>query len=182
MSTAELALRQEVHALYVNHHGWLYGWLRKKLGCSHNASDVAHDTFLRIIASRDALLGMREPRAYLTTTAKRLMVDHARRKLVEHTYLAELALAADMTAGAPSPEDLLVALQALEQISTALQNVSTKAREAFLLHYLDGQTHAAIANHLGVSTKMVQKYLIQSLTCCHQALSDQDSAYARTRL
>lgn len=169
MSAAEFSLKQEVHALYSHHHGWLYSWLRKKLGCSHNAADVAHDTFLRIIASRDTLLGIQEPRAYLTTTAKRLLVDRARRKLIEQSYLAELALAAGTMAGHPSPEDILVAVQALEQISAALQGVSAKAREAFLLHYLDGQTHAFIASHLGVSTKMVQKYLIQSLTRCHQA-------------
>jgi RNA polymerase sigma-70 factor (ECF subfamily) len=35
---------------------------------------------VRILASRDALLGMAEPRAYLTTTARRLLVDRARRQ------------------------------------------------------------------------------------------------------
>lgn len=158
-----------MHALYSQHHGWLHGWLRKKLGCSHNAADVAHDTFLRILASRDALLGMHEPRAYLTTTAKRLLVDRARRQCLEQAYLAELALAVETEAGYPSPEDILVALQALEQISAALQGISAKACEAFLLHYLDGQTHAGVAAHLGVSTRMVQKYLVQALTSCHQA-------------
>lgn len=170
MSTAELAQQHEVHALYSAHHGWLHSWLRKKLGCAHNAADVAQDTFLRIITSRDALLGMREPRAYLTTTAQRLMVDQARRKLLEKTYLAELALAAESMAGYPSPEDILLAVQALEHIGTALQNLPDKARKAFLLHYLEGQTHATIASQLGVSTKMVQKYLAQSLLHCHQAL------------
>lgn len=153
--------------LYQNHHAWLYGWLRKKLGCADNAADVAHDTFMRIITSRNALLGsslsIDEPRAYLTTTAKRLLVDRARRKLLEETYLAEMAFAAETIPGYPSPEEILIALQALEQISLALERVSAKAREAFLLHYLEGQTHAMIASHLGVSTKMIQKYLIQSL-------------------
>lgn len=168
MSAVESVLQREMHTFYSDHHGWLYGWLRKKLGCSHNAADVTQDTFLRIIASRDALLGMREPRAYLTTTAKRLLLDRARRQLIEQSYLSELALTAEATATYPAPEDILVALQALEQISLALEGVSAKAREAFLLHYLDGQTHAAIATHLGVSTKMIQKYLIQALMHCHQ--------------
>lgn len=160
--------------LYQNHHDWLYGWLRKKLGCADNAADIAHDTFMRIITSRNALLGsdlsINEPRAYLTTTAKRLLVDRARRKLLEETYLAEMAFAAETVPGYPSPEEILVALQALEQISLALERVSTKAREAFLMHYLEGQTHVAIASHLGVSTKMVQKYLIQSLLQCRTTI------------
>ncbi|WP_407058407.1 sigma factor [Zoogloea oleivorans] len=50
MSAADPALHQQVHALYSDHHAWLFGWLRKKLGCAHNAADVAQDTFLRIMA------------------------------------------------------------------------------------------------------------------------------------
>jgi RNA polymerase sigma factor (sigma-70 family) len=171
IALAQCALQQELQQLYSSHHGWLYGWLRKKLGCPHHAADLAQDTFVRIVASRDALLGVREPRAFLTTTAKRLMLDRARRQLIEQAYLAELAATADANAGFPSPEEILVALQALEQIGAALQGVSAKAREAFLLHYLDGQTHAAVAAQLGVSTKMVQKYLVQALLRCHQALA-----------
>lgn len=158
-----------MHELYSSHHGWLFGWLRKKLGCTHNAADVAQDTFLRIIASRDALIGMREPRAYLTTTAKRLMLDRARRQLIEQAYLAELAIAAATTASYPDPEEILLAVEALEQIGCALQAVSDNVRNAFLLHYLDGQSHADVAAQLGVSTRMVQKYLVQALVKCRLA-------------
>lgn len=164
--SAEVSFQNEMHTLYSHHHGWLFNWLRKKLGCAHSAADVAQDTFVRIIASRDALLGVSEPRAYLTTTAKRLIVDRARRQVLEQAYLAELSLMADANAGFPSPEEILESLQALQQISAALDGISVKAREAFMLHYLDGQTHAAVAAHLGVSTKMVQKYLIQALVAC----------------
>ena len=72
MPAIQPSLQQQVQSLYSEHHGWLLGWLRKKLSCPHGAADVAQDTFVRIIASRDALFGMREPRAYLSTTAKRL--------------------------------------------------------------------------------------------------------------
>jgi len=168
MSAVQPSLQQQVHALYSEHHGWLYGWLRKKLSCPHSAADVAQDTFVRIIASRDALFGMREPRAYLSTTARRLLLDRARRQLLERSYLAELALVMD-GAGAPSPDDILMAVQALEQIAGALAGISAKAREAFLLHYLDEQPQAAVAQQLGVSTRMVQKYLVQALLACRQA-------------
>lgn len=169
MSAAESIPQQHAHAvhiLYSDHHDWLFGWLRKKLGCAHNAADVAHDTFMRIIASRDALLGVEQPRAWLTTTAKRLLIDRARRQALEQAWLAEMALLADSLPFHPSPDETLMALEALDQIGAALQGVSAKAREAFLLHYLDQQTHAAIATRLGVSVRMVQKYLVQSLLAC----------------
>jgi RNA polymerase sigma factor (sigma-70 family) len=171
-SLAEPALRASVHSLYSDHHGWLYAWLRRRLGCPDTAADLAHDTFLRLIASRDALLGLREPRAYLTTTAKRLLVDRARRARLEEAYLAGLALAAEEGEGHPPPERVLAALEALEQIAEALDGVPPKARDAFLGHYLEGQTHAEVAARLGVSTRMVRKYLVQVLVHCGRRVTE----------
>ena len=153
--------------LYRNHHHWLYQWLRRKMGCAHNAADMVQDTFLRIMNSRDALLGMREPRAFLTTTAKNLLLDRARRQLLEQTYLTELAASiAQESPSYPAPEEILLALEALAQIDRALQTVSENARQAFLLHYLEGQAQSEIAVQLGVSTRMVRNYLVQALLEC----------------
>jgi RNA polymerase sigma-70 factor (ECF subfamily) len=161
-----------VNTLYCEHRGWLFNWLRRKLGSSDNAADLTQDTFLRIIASRDTLLGIREPRAFLVTTANRLMADRARRKLIEDAYLRELALAAAHQAGHPSPEQILETVQALTQIEAVLDGLADKPRQAFLLHYLDGDTQQQIANQLGVSERMVRKYLVQALTHCHVLLDD----------
>ncbi|MRW92932.1 sigma-70 family RNA polymerase sigma factor [Duganella sp. FT80W] len=162
-----MAIQRQVEALYADHHGWLQGWLQRKLGCSHGAADLTQDTFLRILNSRDALLGaIQTPRAYLTTTAKRLLVDRSRRQVIEQAYLQKLALIAGSLPGHPSPDEILVALQALEQIGAALDGLAPKPRAAFLRHYLDEHTHAAIAAELGVSTRMVQKYLVQALLHC----------------
>ncbi|MCU7371974.1 sigma-70 family RNA polymerase sigma factor [Paucibacter sp. O1-1] len=156
-----------MHALYSEHQAWLLDWLRRKLGCAHQAADVVQDTFLRILASREALGAMREPRAYLSATAQRLLVDQARRRLIEQAYLDELArTVAQHPACHASPEQTLAAVQALAQISALLERAPAHAREAFLCHYLDGQTHAEIAHALGVSTRMVQKYLVQVLLQC----------------
>jgi RNA polymerase sigma-19 factor, ECF subfamily len=55
VSAAESAIQEQVHALYSHHHGWLYGWLRRKLGDAHQAADLAHDTFVRLLSRREAL-------------------------------------------------------------------------------------------------------------------------------
>lgn len=175
MSVTDSGVQQQVHALYRDHHSWLFGWLRRRLGCSHHAADLAHDTFERLLVSRDALLGPRptlaEPRAWLTTTARHLLIDRARREVLERTYLAELAALSAELPHHPSPEQLLVAVQALDEICQVLAGVAPKARTAFLLHYLEGETHARVAEQLGVSVRMVQKYLVQVLLHCHQRLA-----------
>lgn len=37
--------------LYLDHHGWLHGWLRRRLDCTDTAADLAHDTFLRLLGA-----------------------------------------------------------------------------------------------------------------------------------
>ena len=171
MSATELPLKQAVHALYAEHHGWLFGWLRKKLGCPHNAADLAQDTFVRILASREALGALREPRAYLTTAARHLIIDRARRRKIEDAYLRERALTVDLLEGLQqSPEQILLTLEALEQIAFVLDGLGEKARQAFLLYFLEGQRQSEIAEQLQVSERMVRKHLMAALAHCNHAL------------
>lgn len=171
MSASNLPLNQAVHALYAEHHGWLFGWLRKKLGCPQNAADLSHDTFLRILASRDALGAMREPRAFLTTTARHLIIDRARRRQLEDAYLRELAMTIEMMEQCQqSPEQILVTLEALEQIAFVLDGLALNARQAFLLYFLEGLRQSEIASRLGISERMVRKHLMNALMHCNHAL------------
>lgn len=85
MSNYELCQTEQVHSLYSEHHSWLYAWLCKKLGCSHNAADIAQSTFVRLLAS-SSLPQINEPRGSLTTT-NRLITDESRRKRIEQQYL-----------------------------------------------------------------------------------------------
>ncbi|HTJ97116.1 MAG TPA: sigma-70 family RNA polymerase sigma factor [Rhodocyclaceae bacterium] len=159
----------DLGSFYSEHHGWLFGWLRRKLGCRDRAADVAHDTFLRILNARD-LLSLNEPRAYLTTTAQRLIIDQARRRRIEEAYLAELMMLSAEGETSPSAEQVVAAVEALTRICSALEGLPAKPQRAFLMRYLDGQTHAEIALALSVSTKMIQKYLIRALVHCHEAV------------
>jgi RNA polymerase sigma-70 factor (ECF subfamily) len=137
LTVAELALRESVRSINSDHHGWLYAWLRRRPGCPDTAADLAHVTFLRLISLRDALPDVRGPRAYRTTTAKRLLVDRARRARMEDAYLAGLALAAEEGDGYLPSERVLAALEALEQIAEALEGVPPKTQNAFLAVYTD---------------------------------------------
>jgi hypothetical protein len=52
-------------SLYAEHHGWLHGWLRKKLGNAGDAADLAHDTYLRILATGRAPIEIRKTDALM---------------------------------------------------------------------------------------------------------------------
>lgn len=166
MSAAEIAPAASVEALYTDHHPWLRTWLRRRLGCAQNAADLAQDTFVRVLALHGALPVLQEPRAYLVTTARHLMVDRARRDALERAWHDEWAARAALDGHYPPPELAVSALRTLAQLARALDAAPGKARDAFLWHYLDGQTHAHIAARLGVSDRMVRKYLAQVLLQC----------------
>jgi RNA polymerase sigma-70 factor (ECF subfamily) len=158
-----------IDELYKNHRGWLHQWLRQKLGNTEQAADLVQDTFIKLLQTRDELLGIKEPRAYLTSIAKNLLIDQVRRKRIEQAYLDGLSQMEYMLDAVASPEDQMQIIQALEQLCKALEGVSAKAQQAFILHYLEGYTHKETAQQLGVSSKMIQKYLASCLVQCYQA-------------
>lgn len=170
MSSGEPPFQAAISDLYCEHHGWLFGWLRRKLGCAHNAADLAQDTFARILNARESVATLREPRAFLSTTARRLIIDQVRRKHIENAYLQELALTAEALEGFQSPEHILSTLEALEHIAFMLDGLHDNVRQAFVLYYLDGLTQSEIARQLGLSDRTVRKYLIQALLHCSHSL------------
>lgn len=154
-----------LHTLYSEQYGWLHAWLRKKLSCTHQAADLAHDAFLQILRRPETLVDVREPRAYLTTIARRLVFETWRRRDLEQAYLAELSALPESVV--PSPEDQALVLETLLAIDQLLNGLSHKARSAFLMSQLDGMTYKEIAAELNVSSSRVRQYMAQALTCCY---------------
>lgn len=157
----------ELHVLYVDHHGWLYRWLRRKLGDRSTAADLAQDTFVTVLES-GAARNIRKPRPFLATLARRLLAHRHRRQRLERAYLERLAALPD--AQVPSAETQHLALEALRQVDQALDGLPSRAREAFLLAHLEGMSYAAIAKRLQVSTSSVKQYLTRANRHCLFAL------------
>ncbi|WP_235033804.1 sigma-70 family RNA polymerase sigma factor [Pantoea sp. 18069] len=157
-----------VEALYVEHHGWLQMWLRKKLSNAADAADIAHDTFVRVLASRSRTR-IAEPRAFLTTVARGLVIDTWRRQEIERAYREALLRQPEQFA--PSPEAHLVIVETLARIDQLLDGLKPKVRTAFLLAQIEEMHHGAIAERMGVSARSVDRYVAEGLYHCHIALS-----------
>jgi RNA polymerase sigma factor (sigma-70 family) len=157
---------QHIQTLYSDHHRWLQGWLWKKLRCTHRAADLAQDTFVRLLTAK-LPAQLDQPRAYLTTVARNVLLNHHRRQKLERAWLEELALVPP--AFAPSAEDQAIVFETLVAIDVMLDGLSIKARRAFLLNQLDGMTYAEIAADTGVSVSRVRQYMAQALACCYAA-------------
>ncbi|MCS4292666.1 RNA polymerase sigma-70 factor (ECF subfamily) [Comamonas sp. BIGb0152] len=164
----------DIAALYVEHHGWLQGWLRRRLGDAHQAADLAQDTFVRLLspaashgdasAATPPAAALRAPRAYLATVAKHVLVNHLRRQSLEQAYLQALAVLPEPEA--ISPERQLVILQALQEVDAMLDALPAKVRAVFILSQIDGLTYGEIAQALGVGLRSVKRYMAQAMAEC----------------
>src|SRR5256885_14558104 len=77
-------------------------------------SPRSRSPFTRLLtAPAGDLPALREPRAYLATVARRLLINHLRRQSLEQAWLQ--ALAALPAPQAPSPEQQLLILQRSEE-------------------------------------------------------------------
>lgn len=163
MAAAEPAAHAHVHALYNDHHGWLQGWLRRKLGNACDAADLAQDVFVRLLHRES--VPIREPRTYLGRIANGLVIDHWRRRELERAWLETLAHLPE--AQAPSPESRLNFLQTLIEIDRMLDALKPKVRTAFLWAQLEGLTCPQIAGRLGVSLSTAERYVSTALRHCY---------------
>lgn len=152
--------------LYAAHHGWLQSWLRLKLGDAGDVADVAQDTFVRVLQHRHEISGWRQPRAYLSTIARGLVVDLFRRRALEQAYLD--ALAAQPEPVEISPEARAEIFETLLAIDAMLDRLGPRTREIFLMAQIEGLSYVEIGQRLRVSVTTIKKHLVRALVHCAQ--------------
>jgi len=169
MSRIQAFAAHELENLYSDHHGWLRGWLRQRVGCSETAADLAQDTFVRILL-KECIPQPDSPRAYLSTVARGLMFNHWRRRALEQAYLEMLASEPEPLA--PSPEEQHLVVDTLMHLAEVLDGLPRRDKHIFLLARLDGMKYRAIAERLGINVNQVQKAMIRSMRQCYRVFYD----------
>jgi len=155
-----------VGLLFRSHYAWLCNRLRRHLDSPASAEDIASETFVQVLTS-PGVVPIRQPRALLTTIAKRLMFQLWRRRDLERAYLD--VLRNDSEEFAPSPEDLAQMLEALQLIDHLLNGLPSKVKATFLLSQVEGLTYPQIAAALGISLRSVNDYMGKAFKRCLQA-------------
>ncbi|WP_296269252.1 sigma-70 family RNA polymerase sigma factor [Pseudomonas sp. UBA6562] len=158
------ALDHPVHRLYTQHAPWLLRFLGRRLGSRLDAPDLLHDTFMRVLGRPRLPTDEAGERSFLAAIASGLCIDRWRRRDVESAYLA--ALASQPNALQPSPEHSAMVLETLIEVDAMLDSLPAKVRESFLLAQLDGMPYRQIAERVGVSERMVKKYMAQAFVHC----------------
>lgn len=156
--------RASLGQLYHRHQPWLQHVLCHRLGCGDTAADLAQDAFLRLLKTPRHFDGDDGARAYLSRMAKGLCVDHWRRLDVERAWRETLA--AQPSAHLPSTEHQQIVIETLCEVDRMLERLPEKVATAFLASQLQGKPYRQIAEELGVSERMVKKYMAQAMLQC----------------
>ncbi|WP_030142060.1 sigma-70 family RNA polymerase sigma factor [Pseudomonas fluorescens] len=143
---------------FFEHYEELIGTWTRRLRNRQQAEDLAHDTFVRVLESDSAQV--EQPRAYLHQTARNIAVDGYR---LEDRRGALEEVAFDTPSLASDPEHYMHAIQLADSIEQALAELPANCRTVFVWQKIEGLTQAEIAERLGLSKNMVEKYMIRTL-------------------
>ncbi|WP_122667188.1 sigma-70 family RNA polymerase sigma factor [Pseudomonas viridiflava] len=157
-----------VQRIYEQHHSWLHGWLKARLSNTFDVADVAHDTFVRILGAANAA-HIREPRDYLATVARGLVIDRYRRKAIELAYQQAMAERPQNTV--ISEEDKALIIETLLAVDKALDDLGSRTKRIFMLSQIEGLTYQQIAIDLDVSLTTVKKHMIRAFTECSMLMA-----------
>jgi RNA polymerase sigma-70 factor (ECF subfamily) len=152
----------------------LVRYLTKKVRNNEDANDLAQEAFLRMHKFQQSR-PLDNARAFLFKTANNLVVDQMRRARVHDKYLSFEMLPEQSDEEndkfAPSAERTVSAEQELDQIYKVVDQMPEKVRRAFLMHRGKDLSYPEIASEMGVSTSMVEKYIIQALKILREQMT-----------
>lgn len=159
-----------VAGLVATHGDQLQRFLVARVRNVADVPDMVQEVYLRMLRVPN-VESIRSPEAYLFTVAQHVIYQHTLSQsttppLVELTQILK-------TPPAPSAADPALeadALQCLEELQRALDELSPKIRATFLLHRRDGLSIEEIGTRLGISRGMVKKYLMKALMHFRQRL------------
>ncbi|MNB59253.1 putative RNA polymerase sigma factor FecI [compost metagenome] len=144
---------------FFEHYEELIGTWTRRLRNRAQAEDLAHDTFVRVLESDSA--AVQQPRAYLHQTARNIAVDGYRREDRRGAMESQDIDHSESSIG--DPEHYMRAIQLADSIERALAELPINCRKIFVWQKIEGLTQAEIAERLGLSKNMVEKYMIRTL-------------------
>lgn len=145
----------------------LRAFISRRVGNRDLVEDLVQESYVRLLA-RVRENPVHEPQAYLFRIASNLLADLGRS--------SKTALGASE----PLPEDLLEVPAEQEDerrradlqllLEQALDELSPRCRQIFVMRRFDELDTGAIAARLGISQRMVQKHLITAVSHLYQRL------------
>lgn len=150
-------------------------FLVARFGNEADADDVVQDTLIKLhkVAQTETI---DSPQALAFSIARNLSVDLIRRnsraKARDSAYggLRTEAAGEDYVDRQPDAEQELSSRQEMDRVLAAIDTLTPKVRQTFVLHKIDGHPYAEVAQIMGLSKSTVEKHMIKALRRLAEAL------------
>lgn len=160
-----------VERLFAEHRSGLQQYLTRVLASSEDAEEVVQETCIRLLkAPRLEPLEGNAARRFVFKIALNLARDRFRqRKARSHEEHVSLDLA-ELAGDGESPDEIVDWNAGLHVVRQVLFDLPPRHRRVFLLHVTESMSYRAIAKHLDISTKTVERDLAMVLELCQGRL------------
>ena len=130
-------------------------YLRRRLPGRIDPEDLAQEVYVRLLRV-EQLEQIKEPQAYLYRVASNVAAEWRMRAVNAKPHSdAEL----DHLVASATPDQLLDDAQFAAQLDSALQTMTPMVRAVVYLKLREDMSHDEIAHHLGITARMVRRYL-----------------------
>lgn len=148
-----------------SHHSSLIRFLQQRLRVPEDAVDVAQEAYIRMMQFEGSK-AIQSPSSLLFRIAINIANDLGRagkvRHIADHFDIDEVDIDSDIA----SPEREVAARQELDALYQTIAHLPPKCRQVFLLSRFHCMTYPQIADHCGISVKMVEKHISHALAIC----------------
>lgn len=162
----------DIVELLQKHHHELQNFLVGRIGCPDTAEDIMQTMFLRL-SGYHSETRVENPRAFLFRIASNLATDHLRTQGCRSETSVEEGLLVQFPDGMPSPEAVVFSQQRLTLLKEAIQELTPRCREVFILCKFEHYTYLQVAKLLGISEGAVTKHMINALEHCKRRLFEE---------
>lgn len=139
-----------------------------RTGSRQVAQDLTQDMYFRILKLADQFPTQDDARNYLIRIALNASTDYVRTEQRRSQLLkGTLELFENYM---HSPEENLHHDQQIREIDSALSELPEKSREILYMSRVEGMTHSEIAEKLGVSRSLVEKYAVRAVLHCREVM------------
>jgi RNA polymerase sigma-70 factor (ECF subfamily) len=160
-----------IERLFAQHRGALQSFFYRRIRSKPDAVDLVQEVYVRMLRVNDTD-AIRNPEGYLYTVANNLAIEHAvlERRHAKDIDFDEPVLEAELV-GPAGPEEQIDLQLRVKRLREVLGQLPAKCRAAVYMKYRHGMSYQQIAEQLGVSDHMVQKYLGQALAHCRRRMA-----------
>src|SRR5207248_8207788 len=158
LGSAPDARQAQFADLYGTHFRPLVAFCRRRLGPTGDAEEFAQEAFLRAWASWDRYAPARPFWPWVSTIARRLCIDHARRQ--QRASTRSLPQTEDVPP--PEPDETIIALDEYAWARSALAALRPHQQRVLQFREVDGWSYDRIASHEGTTVESVRGSLKRS--------------------